>query len=178
MKQYDVERKITNNRCSDLVEENGDLKFKIQQLESALVKVSNGEKSLNMLLKNQFSSGNISGLGFGKSEFSERRSSNDFKNPSTFFEKNRLDNLNFVNSKGFLNEKQNLNLFCNNSSKQSWIPKGDKTNLVKFKQIWVPKGTKVDSNGLLYKQVWVPKQMGTTVSGFTNFVRPLVSSNC
>ena len=95
------------------------------------------------------------------------------RSPSNCFGNSCFDNLNFDNSKGFLNQKQNVNLFCNKPFKHSWIPNENKTGFVRFKSIWVPKGTKVNSNGLLYKQVWVPKQMNTTMSGFTNFVRPL-----
>ena len=69
-------------------------------------------------------------------------------------------------------------MFCNKSFKYPWISNGNKTGFVKFKTIWVPKGTKVNSDGLLYKQVWVPKDLNKTVSGFTNFVRPLDPVNC
>ena len=170
----DFERcEITKNRCSDLLKENGDLKTEIQQLETILSNFSNGEKSLNMLLKNQFSVQNKHGLGFEKNNVFERRISNDLKNPSNNLEKNQFENLNSYNFKGFLSQNQNEKLFYNNPSKQSWIPKRNKPNFVKFKQIWVPKGTKVYSDGLLYKQVWVPKRTNTTVSGFTAFVRPL-----
>ena len=65
LKQTDAEkRKIAINRCSNLIKENSDLKFKIQRLESALTKFSKGEKSLNMLLKNHFFVQNKKGLGF------------------------------------------------------------------------------------------------------------------
>ena len=79
--------------------------------------------------------------------------------------------MNSENSKGFL--KQNENLFYNKPFKRSWIPKRNKMIFGKTKHVWVTIGTKVDSNGLLYKQVWVLKDVNKTVSGFTNFVRPL-----
>ena len=131
-----------------------------------------------MLLKNQFSSENKCGLGSGKNNVSKRWDSNDFKNPSNCFGKNRYDNSNSDNRNGFLNHKRDVNLFYNNPFEQSWIPKRNKTNFIKFKLIWVPKGTKIDSNGLLYKQIWVPKHINTSVSGFTNFARPLNPLNC
>ena len=159
------------------MKENRDLKTKIQQLESTLTKFSNGEKSLNMLLKNQFSFGNKSGLGFEKNIVFENQNSNDFKNPLNCFGKNRYENSNSGNRKGFLNHKRDVNLFYNNPIEQFWIPKRNKINFFKFKQIWIPKGTKTDSDGLLYKQVWVPKCVNKIVSGFANFVRPLDSIN-
>jgi len=126
-----------------------------------------------MLLPNQVSIRNKSGLGFEKNDVFGKQNSIDLKNPLDCFGKNRYGNSNFDNRKGFLNHKHDENLFYNNLFKQSWIPKRNKTKFFKFKQIWVPKGTKVNSDGLLYKQVWVPKYVNKTVSGFTNFVRPL-----
>ena len=165
-------RKIAINRCSNLMKENSDLKFKIQRLKSALTKFSKGEKSLNMLLKNQFFVQNKKGLGF-ESDQVEKQNFNDFKNPLIGFENDQIEFLKFNNFKGFLNHKQIDNSFKNNSFKSVWIPKINKINLSKSKQIWVPKGTLVNSNGLLYKRVWVPKRVNEDKSGKTTFVRPL-----
>ena len=173
LKQSNAEQKIAINNCSNLLKENSDLKSKIQRLESTLDKFSNGEKSLNMLLQNQVYSGNKSGLGFGKNDGCRNQNSCEFKNPSNHFRNVCFENFNSENFKGFVNHNRNEDLFYNKPFKPSWISNENKTGFVKFKSIWVPKGTKVNSDGLLYKQVWVPKHMNETVSGFTNFVRPL-----
>lgn len=158
LKQTDAEkRKIAINRCSNLMKENSDLKFKIQRLESTLTKFSKGEKLLNMLLKNQFFVQNKKGLGFGFDQV-EKQNSNDFKSPLNGFEKDRFGILNSNNFKRFF---RNENSFRNNS----------------IKRFWVPKGTLIDNNGLLYKRVWVPKSINEAKSGKTVFVRPLDTIN-
>ena len=72
------------------MKENSDLKFKIQRLQSALTKFSKGEKSLNMLLKNQFFVQNKKGFGFGSDQV-EKQNSNDFKNSLNGFENDQFE---------------------------------------------------------------------------------------